>query len=67
MAPRRLSLSGSSVIAGATYDEDEKLLSVSFTSGKSYELANVPPAVATSFEAAGSPGQFWNQQLKGRY
>lgn len=67
MAQRTLNLRPSSVIASASYDDEDKSLEISFTRGASYTLPGVPQAVVAGFEAAQSPGQFFHSQLKGRY
>ncbi len=57
----------SSNIESFTYDPDSETLTVVFRDGTEYDLFNVPRAVHISFQRAGSYGQFYARQLKGRY
>ena len=58
----------SSCIASISYDKETQTLYVSFVKGSiNYALHGVPPKVAEAFQNAGSQGQFWNTQLRGKY
>lgn len=54
----------SSAISGAEYDDDLQTLSVTFTSGRTYTLKNVPQDVYDQFAGTASPGRFWHDVLK---
>jgi lysyl-tRNA synthetase class 2 len=57
----------SSNIASVSHDDSTDTLTVDFTDGSTYEYMNVPASVYRAFMAAGSAGQFFHRQVKGRY
>jgi KTSC domain len=57
----------SSAIALIGYDEDDRTLHVTFTSGRGYEFYGVPIGVYESFMGASSKGRFFNQVIKDKY
>lgn len=57
----------SSNIDEATYDEDTQTLTVSFSSGSTYDYHNVDRAVWQSFKNAPSAGQFFQRTIRGFY
>jgi hypothetical protein len=64
---RSESLSGSSAIARAAYDDETKLLEVTFTSGQTYTFHEVPVEIYDGLLAAGSPGRYYHSQIKGQF
>jgi hypothetical protein len=66
MAQRQLQLPQSSMISGATYDDETGELLVSFTnSGAVYAVSSVDPGTVLNFEGDSSPGRFWNSNFRG--
>ena len=57
----------SSVIRGVEYDEDEKALLVTFTSGLTYRYAGFPETEYDALLTAPSKGGFFNERIKDRY
>ena len=57
----------SSVIRRFTYDEPQRRLRVTFTSGDVYDYDGVPPEVAAAFRAAFSKGRFFASAIRDRY
>lgn len=57
----------SSVIRRFSYDEPNRRLRVTFTSGDVYEYDEVPPEVNAAFRAAFSKGQFFSPNIRDRY
>lgn len=57
----------SSVIRRFTYDEAQRRLRVTFTSGDVYDYDGVPPEVAAAFRAAFSKGRFFASDIRDRY
>jgi KTSC domain len=60
----------SSAIAAVEWDPDEQgpqSITVTFTNGRSYSHANVPLTVVQGLVNAGSAGQYYNRQIKGKY
>lgn len=49
------------------YDENCKLLQVEFQSGAVYQYQDVDEETWDAFRLAKSPGQFFNQEIKGNY
>ena len=54
----------SACIKSATYDEGREVLTITFTSGKSYEYYDVPAAVYEGLVAAPSAGQYFNKVIR---
>lgn len=57
----------SSNIASATYDPDVETLTIEFRDGSTYAYYNVPRPIYRGLTAAGSAGQYFIRQIKGRY
>lgn len=57
----------STALRSAEYDEDEQRLEIAFASGGSYVFENVPRSVFEGLRDAHSPGQYYHQNIKGRY
>ena len=57
----------SSVIRRFRYDETQRRLRVTFTSGDVYDYAGVPPEVEADFRAAFSKGRFFASHIRDRY
>ena len=57
----------SSNIEQVDFDDSTDTLTVTFTGGEAYDYMNVPASVYRAFAAAGSAGQFFHRQIKGRY
>ena len=57
----------SSNLASATFDPDTDTLTIEFNSGDSYDYFNVPQNVYRSLTLAGSAGDYFNRNIKGRY
>lgn len=57
----------SSVIGFHRYDARKRTLLIVFTSGRRYVYAQVPPEIATAFDAADSKGAFFNTQIRDRF
>lgn len=57
----------SSVLANVEYNKKNKLLFITFKSGKTYIYCNVPEEVWKAFKDAESKGKFFNTYIKGRF
>jgi len=57
----------SSAIARLDYDEEEEVLSITFTDGRSYQLQNFPAIEYHRFVTADSIGAYWNAYVRGNY
>lgn len=62
----------SSAIPYAAWDSDEAspdsgLLSITFSSGSTYEHQNVPRDVWEGLQSAASPGRYYHDMIKGQY
>ena len=57
----------SSVLANVEYNKKNKLLFITFKSGKTYIYYNVPEEVWKAFKDAESKGKFFNTYIKGRF
>lgn len=57
----------SSNIKNATYDPDNRRLTIEFHAGRTYEYDNVPEIYHTGLQKAGSPGTFFSAQIKPRF
>lgn len=61
-------VTGSSQIAAFAYDGAQRVLSIQFQSSKQvYHYQDVPPDVATGFEAAESKGRYFGNSIKDQY
>lgn len=58
---------GSSNLESATYDPEAEVLTITFQSGATYEYLNVPPSVYRGLQGAGSAGEYFSRQIRGRY
>ena len=58
--------SGSSHLAGGSYDDETEMLTVTFRDGRTYE-GKVPQGVAAGLQGAASPGGYYSAQIRGRY
>lgn len=54
----------SSVISSFTYDPERRRLVVTFVTGRTYEYAEVPQAIAANFRASFSKGVFFNEHIR---
>lgn len=57
----------SSAIRHLIYDPVTRELRVTFTSGRRYAYAQVPPEVYTAFSGAASRGAFFNHLIRDRF
>jgi hypothetical protein len=57
----------SSVIADFEYEPELARLTVTFTTGRTYQYFMVPPDVASSFRQAPSKGVFFNTRIRDHY
>lgn len=57
----------SSMMSHVGYDEDNKILSILFHSGKRYEYDGVPKTVFLGLLAADSKGAYFNENIDGTY
>jgi lysyl-tRNA synthetase class 2 len=57
----------SSNLAGYDYQEDTRLLKITFQSGRTYIFNDVPQDVVDGLAQASSPGQYFNANIKNTY
>jgi hypothetical protein len=57
----------SSNLAGYDYDPDTQLLTIQFTSGRSYDYKNVPQDIVDGLAQADSSGRYFNSNIKNVY
>lgn len=57
----------SSVISSYTYDEEKRILTVTFLSGKVYAYKNVPKQIYVNMRGYTSKGRYLNAFIKGLY
>lgn len=57
----------STALSGATYDTENKTLSITFTNGGTYDHHDVPEEIFRGLESAGSAGRYWHQNIKDIY
>ena len=57
----------STVIRHFDYDAAEQALIVTFTTGRVYRYAEVPPDLAERFRAAFAKGRFFNARIRDRF
>lgn len=60
-------LLNSSAIRAAVYDEGMSTLSITFTSGKTYDYYAVPKAVYLGLIRATSAGEYFNANIRDQY
>lgn len=58
---------GSSNLAEASYDPDTETLRIEFQDGSEYDYFNVPNRTYTSLTLAGSAGEYFHRNIKGRF
>lgn len=51
----------------ATYNAETKVLTVSFSDGKTYEYADVPAETYEALQSAESRGEYFNKNIRGKY
>ena len=66
IAVLRAFTNSSSFVGNMRYDQDEQSIT-GILSGKHYKWCGVPERKFDSFEGAGSPGAFFNRELKAQY
>ena len=54
----------SSVIRDFDYDEERRVLEITFVSRKVYRYSDVPPELFQEFEMARSKGEFFNRHIR---
>jgi hypothetical protein len=54
-------------IPSAAYDAETQTLELTFQGGGTYTFEGVPENIFEQLQEAGSAGQFYHQQIKGRY
>jgi hypothetical protein len=57
----------STAIRGLLYNPEKQELSVTFTTGRRYVYANVPPEVFDAFKSARSRGAYFNEEIRDHY
>ena len=57
----------SSNLSAYRYDASDQTLQIRFHSGRSYSYADVPQSTVDGLAQAGSPGQYFNSNIKGVY
>lgn len=57
----------SSVLLLASYDDETQEMDVTFRNGRTYTHPRVPAEVFHQLRDAGSPGQFYNENIRGKY
>lgn len=57
----------SSVLARASYDPDTETLNIWFRNGRSYTHEGVDSETFAGLRDAGSPGTYYNQNIKGKF
>ncbi len=57
----------SSVVQSIDYEFVHSRLTVTFTSGRTYEYYMVPAAIASAFKSALSKGTFFNKRIRDKY
>jgi KTSC domain len=57
----------SSFLSNVRYDTDTQVLDVGFLNGRTYTFHGVPQNVFEGLRDARSPGQYFQQEIKGRY
>ena len=57
----------SSAIRSASYDVFTRVMTISFTDGTEYSYDGVPPDVFTDMVGSGSPGTYFNKNVRGSY
>ena len=58
---------GSEAIAAVSYDGDDDILTITFTSGSVYELYDIPKIIAVGLVEAGSAGRYFQDNIREDY
>lgn len=58
---------GSSMLTEASWDPGDQTLSLTFTDGKTFVYSSVPQSTYLGLQRAGSAGQYFHRQIKGRF
>jgi len=64
---QNMSNTKSSLISNVSYDGAAQKLTVSMSKGQTYAFTGVPQNVVTGLTTAKSQGQFFNQNVRGRF
>lgn len=62
---KRVIVLQSSAIASASYDDQTKSMSITFTNGRVYDFPNVPEDVFDGLAEAPSAGRYYMENIKG--
>lgn len=57
----------STAIRKIAYDSNEKRLSITFNSNKTYDYPNVPAQLVCNFMKSPSKGQFFNKEIRNKF
>ena len=57
----------SSNLSSYEYDPGTQMLRITFHGGRTYGYASVPQSVADGLGSAGSPGRYFNSEIKDTY
>lgn len=57
----------STALSFAEYDTESERMEITFQSGQTYTFDRVPLDVFEALRDSGSPGQYYHQNIKGRY
>jgi hypothetical protein len=57
----------STSLRSCSYDSDAERLEITFENGRRYSYEGVPPEIFEGLRDAGSPGQFYNQNIKDKF
>lgn len=57
----------SSAIRSASYDVVSQVMTINFTDGTEYSYDGVPPSVFDDLVGSGSPGSYFNSNIRGAY
>lgn len=61
------SFASSSYLLAGVYEDDKQELTITFRDGTGWLYSNVPQGIWEGLKAAGSAGQYFHRQIKGRY
>lgn len=65
--PRTTTVLTSTSLRSASYDDDTRILDITFASGRTYTYENVPEKVFEELCNAPSAGRYFNDSIKGVY
>ncbi|ABA22586.1 conserved hypothetical protein [Trichormus variabilis ATCC 29413] len=57
----------SSMATSVGYDNEEQVLQIEFYNGAVYQYSGIEPETWRDLQSADSIGEFFNQEIKGRY